>query len=170
MGPMSKSITDFPPTNTTNMKYETSLAIAGIINSAFETGLNPAWFEVKSLNKDGFLDAAFAECELETPSKKPARADWSLVARMNANEDEEGDTPFVTVTAKSTLRKLKAYLKKEKSSYAKIRIMKYLFYINLLESGCSREEANNIRSDFDFDGVDDDCFAQIAVCGDVIYG
>ena len=47
------------------MKYQIDInnikvtnAIASVINGAFETGLNPAWFEVKSLSKGGFLDAA----------------------------------------------------------------------------------------------------------------
>lgn len=155
------------------MKHRTSLAIASIINSAFETGLNPAWFEVKSLNKDGFLDAAFTASKLPPPSGNVAKSDWSFVGRLNGNEepeDEEADTPFVTVTAKSTVRKLKKYLKKEKSVYAKTRILKYMFYISILESECDEETADEVLSSFDFDGVDDDCFGQIAVGGDVIYG
>lgn len=157
------------------MKLRTSLAIASIINSAFETGINPAWFEVKSLNKDGFLDAAFCSgtSPLQPPSGNPPRADWSITARLNADEvnaDEEADTEWTTVTAESTLRRLKAYVQKEKESYPRIRILKYLFYISLLESEIDYEICEDMLSEFNFDGVDDDCFAQIAIGKDVIYG
>lgn len=155
------------------MKLRTSLLVAGIINSGFETGINPAWFEVKSLNKDGFLDAAFAEGKLPTPSKKEARADWSFEARMNGDEvdsDEEADSPWTIVTAKKAIAKFKRYVKKEKSDYAKLRVHKLLFAIGISETSAVDSEVEYIMSSFDFDGVDSDCFAQIAICGDVIYG
>jgi hypothetical protein len=157
------------------MKERTALAIASIINSAFETGLNPAWFEVDSLNKNGFLDAAFASgsSPMATPSGKPARADWSIKARLNGDEvdpSEDADTPWNVVTAQSTVRRLKAYVRKQDKAFPKTRILKYLFYITLLESELDTESCEDVLLSFNFDGVDDDCFAQIAIGKDVIYG
>lgn len=152
--------------------FKTSLFVAGVLNSALETGLNPDWFEIKGRrNLDGFLDAAFAESELKTPSEKPAREDWSITVRMNADGDSP-DSNWKRITASSAITAWKryAYGKKSKASeYGRIRFLKLLMVVDLHVRGL-HEEADNLRSHFDFDGVDDDCFLQVAVCGNVIYG
>lgn len=157
------------------MKDRTSFAIASIINAAFETGLNPEWFEVDSLSRNGFLDAAFADADLSpTASGKPPVADWFINARLNADQvpsNKPADTKWNKVTAKVALRRLRRYVKNPKTTaHAKNRILKYLFYIMLLESDLPTDDCMDVRSSFDFDGVDDDCFAQIAIGKDVIYG
>ena len=57
-------------------------AVASVINSAFETGIAPENYYVKSLNEGGFLDAAFADSDMDTPSGKPAKADWTIVGKL----------------------------------------------------------------------------------------
>ncbi len=153
--------------------FKTSLFVAGILNGALETGLNPNWFQLKhKRSHDGFLDAAFAEGGLDTPSGKPAREDWSLTVRMNANdEDDDADSPYKRITAKSAVAVWKryAYGKREMTAHARARFVKLLCVVELHARGL-HDDADEILSTFDFDGVDYDCFLQVATCGDVIYG
>jgi len=163
-------------------KLVTSLVIAGIINSAFETGINPAWFEVKSMNKGGFLDSAFASPApiggelsegMETPSGKPARADWSIEARLNGygvEEEEEGDSEWVTLTAEMAVKNVTAFFNNEENSPHPRKVMfAYLNYLEAMNRG-DYELAEKIWDDNQFDGESDDGFAQIAICGDWILG
>ena len=155
-------------------EHETALFVADTINAGFETGLNPAWFEVISLNAGGFKDAAFWYGKLPTPSGKAACADWSFVGRMNGDEvptEEEADTPWAIVNAKNAVRRWRNYIRKEKKTFPKVRFVKLLMVLDGIRHGTfTREQASELVGHFDFDGVDSDCFAQVAVCGDVIYG
>jgi hypothetical protein len=155
--------------------YQLDLAcfVAGTINSAFESGLNPAWFEVESLRNGGFLDAAFADGPnpLPTPSGKPPRHDWTLRARLNADAEEDtADTDWETVTTESAIRRWREYARTTKSYVGRARVLKLLSCVWMIEQGLSREAVNDVLCVWDFDGVDSDCFAQIAIGGDVIYG
>ena len=157
-------------------------AIASIINSAFETGTNPAWFQVESLNRDGFLDAAFAcgtpmngklSGGMETPSGKPARCDWKIRARMNADwvaDDKEADSEWVVVDAYTALLNWKEYAKNtENSAYGRKVVSSYLQYLDAIGTG-DYKLAEQIWSDSNWDGSSDDTMAQIAICEEVLYG
>lgn len=142
-------------------------AIAGIINSAFETGLNPAWFEVKSLSKGGFLDAAFADGDMKTPSGKPAIKNWTLEARLN----EDGyKSEWVTLTpelavkrwvAMSTDKELKVLDKKAKA---------FLDYLVALSAGLDEKAESILFDEYEPDGVHDDALAQYAIAEEVVFG
>ena len=153
--------------------HRTSLFVAGILNGALETGLNPEWFQLKHRRShDGFLDAAFAEGGLATPSGKPSREDWTLTVRMNADgDDDSADSPYKRITASSAITSWKryAYGKRELTAHARARFVKLMCVVELHVRGLHKE-ADDVLSTFDFDGVDYDCFLQVATCGDVIYG
>ena len=151
-------------------KLKLSLFVASELNSALETGLNPDWFEIKGdrLNHDGFLSAAFAHSEMQTPDKKPARADWSLTVRLNA--DDSPDSDWRKITCDSALEAFRKYVANPKvKPYPKERVFKFLMIVQCYELGLN-DEAEQLRCTFDFDGVDSDCFLQIATCDDVVYG
>jgi hypothetical protein len=157
-------------------------AIAGIINSAFETGLNPAWFEVKSLNKFGFLDAAFASqtpidgkmCGgMATPSGKPVRLDWMIECRLNADQVDEksdADSPWDQLTPYGVIFNWTRFAKDyNNSAYGREVVMSYLRYIQAISNGDYRL-AEEIWDNAEPDGVTDDGVTQIAIGGDWIYG
>lgn len=154
----------------TARKMKLSLFVASELNSALETGLNPDWFQIKgrSTNLDGFLDAAFAQGEMATPSKKPARADWSITIRLNA--DDSPDSDYRKITCDSAIKAFREYVANPKvKPYPKERVFKFLMIVQCYELGLDAE-AEQLRCSFDFDGVDSDCFLQIAVADDVVYG
>lgn len=157
-------------------------AIASIINSAFETGISPEWFQVDSLNRDGFLDAAFASGTpiggeltdgMETPSGKPARIDWAIRARLNADwvaDDEEADSPWAIVTAASALENWKKYSADQSNPvYCREVVNGYLRYLDAI-AAADYKLAEEIWDNTQPDGVSDDTMAQIAISGDSIYG
>lgn len=157
-------------------------AIAGIINSAFETGLNPAWFEIDSLNKGGFLDSAFSAgtpidgklCgEMETPSGKPARTDWFFKGRLNGymvSSAEDADSPWAIITPAIAVANWYRYaVDVSKSAYCREQVTDYLRFLDAMGKG-DYALAEQIQSDGDWDGVSDDGMAQIAISGDWIFG
>lgn len=154
-----------------SVRIKTACFIANVLNGAFETGLNPAWFEVRSLNENGFLDAVW---EGKFPkTNAPARSDWSLWARLNADEvaeDEEADTPWTSVTAAVCVERWKAYARRQDlTAHARRRFVILNAAIELHELGL-HDEGSELYGNANFDGVDEDCFAQTAIGGEVIYG
>lgn len=158
------------------MKYEIDLAnikvtnaIASVINSAFETGINPAWFQVKSLNKGGFLDAAFADGEMDTPSGKPASTEWVVEYRMNC---EGTKTPWVKVTPAVAVEKWTHYLATTKDKFLPTKVHAYLHYLDYMsQKDFDPVVLDNILfNDYEPDGVHDDAMAQIATSGEVMFG
>jgi hypothetical protein len=157
----------------TTDKQKVINAIASIINSAFETGINPAWFEVESLNKGGFLDSAFAHGDMDTPSGKPAGY-WTLRARLNGYqvaEDEEADSPWVTLTPDIVLERWYSFMNTSDEDRVGARriVQAYLNYLEAVDTG-DEELAEAIFDDQQFDGVSDDGVAQIAIGEDWIFG
>jgi hypothetical protein len=154
-------------------KLKLSLFVASELNAALETGICPDWFQIKgrSTNLDGFLDAAFAHSEMATPSKKPARADWSITIRLNADGlGTTFDSDYRKITCDSAIEAFRKYVADPKQKpYPKERIFKFLMIVDCYEKGLF-DCAEQLRNTFDFDGVDDDCFLQIAVADDVVYG
>jgi hypothetical protein len=150
-------------------KLKLALFVASELNAALETGINPSWFQVKGkFNGEGFLDAAFAHSEMKTPSGKPARADWSVTIRLNA--DGSPDSEYRKITCDSAIESFRQYVANPKHKpYPKERVFKFLMIVQCYELGLN-DEAEQLRDAFDFDGVDDDCFLQIAVADDVVYG
>jgi hypothetical protein len=157
-------------------------AIASIINSAFETGISPEWFQVESLNQYGFLDAAFAcgtpmggelSGGMATPSGKPARNDWAIRARLNADwveDDEEADSPWTIVTAASAFENWQKYsADQNKPVYCREVVNGYLRYLEAI-AAADYKLAEEIFDNTQPDGVSDDTMAQIAISGDSIYG
>ena len=183
MSKKTKSTSNSNQSETIVLNQIATDAIAGIINSAFETGLNPSWFEVKSLNENGFLDSAFA-CRMplengnfiegfDTPSGKPAQLNWTLTARLNAdgvNESEEADTDWVTVSAKDIFLRWKSFADNpDKSTYARNVARNYIDYVLKMNDG-DYKFAYYIWKEGNWDGVSDDMMAQIAIGGDCIFG
>jgi len=151
-------------------KLKLSLFVASELNAALETGICPDWFQIKErrTNLDGFLDAAFSHSEMATPSGKPARADWSITIRLNA--DNSPDSEYRKITCDSAVEAFRKYVADPKHKpYPKERILKFLMIVDCYERGMF-DCANQLRETFDFDGVDNDCFLQIAVADDVVYG
>jgi hypothetical protein len=144
-------------------------AVASVINGAFETGINPAWFEVKSLNKGGFLDAAFADGEMETPSKKPATTQWTLEARLNYDSFK---SKWVTLTAEEAVKRWVKYAmggKNGEFGLSNQKVFDFLMYLSMLPK--NPDKANDFMMDtYEPDGVHDDFMAQVAIAEDVIFG
>jgi hypothetical protein len=146
-------------------------AIASVINGAFETGLNPAWFKVESLNKGGFLDASFADSELDTPSGKPPRTDWTLRACLYDDDSEEEVTKWVDLTPAIAVERWEAYVSTDKKSALKANVLAYLIYLQLLSIDAEESFRDKVLFDwYNPDGVHDDAMGQIAVGKDVIFG
>jgi hypothetical protein len=142
-------------------------AIASVVNSAFETGLNPAWFQVDSPNKDGFLDAAFADQSLETPSKKPAKTNWTLMARLN---DGSYKSDWVVLTPEHCVKQW-IKMSNDKELFVLDRNAKaYLNYLVLLSKGEEKKAESVLLYDYEPDGVHDDALAQYAIAGEVVFG
>jgi hypothetical protein len=139
-------------------------AIASVVNSAFETGLNPAWFEVESLNKDGFLDAAF---ETDTPSGKEPKINWTLKVRLNC---EGTKTKWRYITPESCVN---SWLKMKDDTNLKFLNTKadaYLRYLAALSAGKDKVADAILFDEYEPDGVHDDALAQYAVADEVIFG
>ena len=147
-------------------------AIAGLINSAFETGLNPAWFQVDSLNANGFLDAAFADGDLETPSKKPATTNWSVKVRLWDEDNDEAinDLDFTTVTAEFAVKRLNEMSNDKKTSFLRGKADAFLRYLVALQEGDNDMAERILFDQYEPDGVHDDALTQYIVFGDVIFG
>jgi hypothetical protein len=150
------------------MKYEIDInnikvtnAIASVINGAFETGINPAWFEVKSLSKGGFLDAAFAgpECG-ETASGKPAIKDWVVEGRLNC---EGYKSKWTKVTPALAVDEWVKYVETTKDKFLPTKVDAYLRYLDYLSKPDHDEERldNILMQEYEPDGVHDDAMAQI---------
>lgn len=143
-------------------------AIASVINSAFETGLNPAWFQVKSLSEGGFLDAAFADSNLETPSGKPAIKDWTLEARLN---DQEGyKSKWVTLTPKLAVKRWIAMSNDPEVKVLAKRAKAYIDYLVALSQGLDDKAESILFDEYEPDGVHDDALAQYAIAEEVVFG
>ena len=149
----------------TNIKVTN--AIASVVNAAFETGLNPAWFEVERLNADGFLDAAFADGDMETPSKKPAKLNWTLKVRLN----EDGyESDWKVITPASCVESWEKMSDDPKLNNLSSRANAYIRYLKALSKGEATKAEHILLNDYEPDGVHDDALAQYAVAGDVIFG
>lgn len=153
-----------------------SAAVASVINSAFETGLNPAWFQVDSLNRDGFLDAAFASGlggKLDaTASGKPLRVDWKLRGRLN----EDGyKSPWREVTAEFAIAQWARMARGECSAEGTLGCMQekaaaYLKYLRLLDRGEFAEADEVLFDEYEPDGIHDDALAQYVFADAVVFG
>lgn len=145
--------------------------IASTINSAFETGIAPQNYTVESLNKDGFLDAAFAESDLPTPSGKPAKVDWSLRVMLE-------DCPWVTLTPDKALKNIVKKMVKDSGSgdvngdFSTQKCHDFLLCINYLSSKPFNEDQFDdlLMNTYEPDGVHDDMIAQASIAGEVIFG
>lgn len=145
-------------------------AVASVINGAFETGLNPAWFEVESLSKGGFLDAAFSGPDLDaTASGKPATTEWTLKARLNYDGHK---SKWVTLTAEEAVKRWVKYAtvgKDGEYGLSNTKVFEYLMYLSMIPK--SPDKANDYMMDtYEPDGVHDDFMAQVAIAEDVIFG
>jgi hypothetical protein len=140
-------------------------AIASVVNSAFETGLNPAWYEVESLNKDGFLDAAFED--MEPPSGKPQKTNWTLKVRLNYDGYK---SKWKYITPDSCVNSWLKMKDDPKLKFLNTKADAYLRYLAALSQG-KEEVADKILFDeYEPDGVHDDALAQYAVADDVVFG
>ena len=149
----------------TNIKVTN--AIASVVNAAFETGLNPAWFEVERLNADGFLDAAFADGDMETPSKKPAKLDWTLKVRLN----EDGyESDWKVITPASCVESWEKMSDDTSLKNLSRRANAYIRYLKALSKGDEDAAEHILFNEYEPDGVHDDALAQYAVADDVIFG
>lgn len=143
-------------------------AIAGVVNGAFETGINPAWFEVKSLSKDGFLDAAFADGDLDTPSGKPAKTNWTLEARLN---DQEGyKSKWVVLTPEHCVKQWVKMSTDKDLKFLDKKAKAYLDYLVALSDGLEDKAESILFDQYEPDGVHDDALAQYAIAGEVVFG
>ena len=162
------------------MKFEIDLnnikvtnAIAGLINSAFETGLNPAWYQVESLNKDGFHDAAFAESNLKTPSGKPPRTNWSVKVRLY---DEDADEPYenldyTVVTPQLAVERWIHFANAVHPSHLVKKAGAFLYYLELLSRNADKKYLDYaLLNQYEPDGVTDDAMVQYILASEVIFG
>jgi hypothetical protein len=140
-------------------------AIASVVNGAFETGICPEWFEVVSLNKDGFLDAAFDD--MDPPSGKPQKTDWTLKVRLNY---EGYKSKWKVITPESCVQ---SWLKMKADPSLKFLNTKadaYLRYLVALSEGKAEVADRILMDEYEPDGVHDDALAQYAVADDVVFG
>jgi len=142
-------------------------AIASVINSAFETGLNPAWFEVKSLSKGGFLDAAFADGDMETPSRKPAIKNWTLEARLNSDGYK---SKWVTLTPELAVKRWIAMSTDPELKVLDKKARAYINYLVALSQGLNDKAESILFDEYEPDGVHDDALAQYAIAEEVVFG
>lgn len=156
------------------MEYDINLnslkvtnAIAGVINGAFETGLNPAWFQVETLNADGFLDAAFDDGDLKTPSGKPAKIDWTLKVRLNYDSYK---SKWVTLTPAHAVKQWIKFAKDKESQFLRTRADAYLRYLVALSKNDDHYADTILFDQYEPDGVHDDALAQYAIAGEVVFG
>ena len=140
-------------------------AVASVINSAFETGIAPENYHVKSLNEGGFLDAAFADSDMDTPSGKPAKADWTIVGKLEGYK-------WTTLTPKLALERWVAYAgNRESNEFSRTKVGMYLTYLAMLSNGFSKDSCDDfLMNMYEPDGVHDDFMAQVAFAEDVVYG
>lgn len=145
-------------------------ALASLVNSALETGLNPSWYETdQRLNADGLLDASFADSDLDTPSGKPARTDWSL--RLRLNPDDLGkETKYTVITPRLALSRLRHFVKDEaQPEWIRVKTIHFLTYLDLLVTSPAIAKAY-YDDNIDFDGVVDDALLQYIVALDIVFG
>lgn len=144
--------------------------IASLLNSALESGLNPAWFQTdERLNKNGFIDASFAESGFETPSGKPARLDWSF--RLRLNPDDLGkETKYTVITPALALRRIKRFVKdKKQPDWLRVKAAGFLQQLDFVNEG-NKSAADDLQADLNFDGVVSDAILQYIVALDVVFG
>ena len=160
------------------MKYDINLnnikvtnAVASLINSAFETGLNPSWYYVESLNKDGFLDAAFEEGGLKTPSGKPAKTTWSFTGCLvDCDDPDEQVTEPITVTAAYAVNQWIHMAKNYKTTYLALKADAYLRMLMALDEGKDDVAEHILFNQYEPDGVHDDALTQYIFATDVVFG
>lgn len=146
-------------------KIEVTNAIASVVNSAFETGINPAWFEVESLNKDGFLDAAF--CEMDSPSGKPKKTNWTLRARLNYDGYK---SKWKVLTPESCVKSWLAMRSDPSLKFLNTKADAYIRYLVALSEGKEKVADNILMDEYEPDGVHDDALAQYALADEVVFG
>ena len=150
------------------MKYQIDInnikvtnAIASVINGAFETGINPAWFEVKSLSKGGFLDAAFSGPSLDaTASGKPAIKDWVVEGRLNC---EGHKSKWTKVTPQLAVDEWTKYVETTEDKFLPSKVEAYLKYLDYMSKPNADEDRLDsiLMDEYEPDGVHDDAMAQI---------
>jgi hypothetical protein len=161
-------------------------AIAGVINGAFETGLNPEWYWIESLNKNGFLNAAFADGEDDlttcyTPNGHRPKVDWSIRGCLIDIDnfsgcvdgeplDEERATEIITVTPDYAVEMWNKFAQDEKQKHLRPKADAYLRYLIALGEGDSEYAQKILFEQYEPDGVHDDALAQYLFAGDVIFG
>jgi hypothetical protein len=146
-------------------------AVARVVNSAFETGRNPAWFEVKSLSKGGFIYAAYSGqakgFHSLSISGKPAIKEWTLEARLNYKGYK---SPWVTVTAESAVKRWVEMSNDMKLKFLAKKAKAYLEYLAALSQGDEEKAESVLLVDYKPDGFHDDALAQYAIAGEVAFG
>jgi hypothetical protein len=145
-------------------------ALASLLNSALETGLNPAWFQTDtSLNKWGFLDASFEHSGLDTPSGKPASTDWSF--RLRLNPDDLGkETKYTVITPRLALTRIRRFVKDDSQpEWLRTKAVVFLTYLDLLVTSPAIAETY-YDDNIDHDGVVDDALCQYIVALDIVFG
>lgn len=145
-------------------------AVASLVNSALETGLNPAWFETnQSKNANGMLDASFADSELDTPSGRPPRTDWSFNLRLDPEELGE-ESEYTVITPELVITRLRKFTKDQtQPDWLRVKANGFLQYLDFIaESNTSA--AQELQCELDFDGVVDDALVQYIVHLDIVFG
>jgi hypothetical protein len=145
-------------------------AIASLVNSAIETGLNPAWYETdQRVNANGLLDASFEDCGLKTPSGKPARTDWSFRLRLNPDDLGE-ETEYTVITPELVITRLRSFVKDQKQpAWLQVKASGFLQQLDFIAEG-NDKAAHELQCELDFDGVVDDALLQYIVALDIVFG
>lgn len=160
------------------MSLKATCAIASVINSAFETGIGAgSWWQNDGLNRDGFLDAAFADELPKSPVGKGVKGNdpkpnWTLRTRLcDYEESSEEEFPWVVITPESVMARWREYAADTtKAKFPRSKVSAYIKYIESLDAGDFDLAEEILWKHYEPDGVHDDIMAQAAVCGDVIFG
>lgn len=145
-------------------------AIASLVSSALETGLNPAWFETdQSKNANGMMDASFADSGLDTPSGKAPKTDWSFNLRLNP-DDLGKETEYTVITPTLVITRLRKFVKDQtQPDWLRVKANGFLQYLDFIAEG-NKDAASDLQAELDFDGVVDDALVQYIVALDIVFG
>lgn len=160
-------------------------AIAGQINSAFETGIGN-WYEIDRCGikqkEHSFFIAAFSDNlpskpeldKLESGWGKPT-AEWYLKCRLNDDGEPVAGkggwtllTPFLAV--KRWKRAARTYTEQGIGSLQYTKPYHFLRVLDLMSNGHLEAAEMYLFEQYEPDGVHDDILAQTAIHGEVIFG
>lgn len=158
-------------------------AIAGQINSAFETGIG-SWFEVNMMGRKqkehSFFIAAFADNLPNSKSLSPLESDWGPVTtnwmlRARLNDDGEPVTKKWTLVTPALAverwkRAARTYTEEGIASLQYVKPYQYLRVLDLMSNGHGETAEMYLFENYEPDGVHDDILAQVAIHGEVIFG